>query len=126
MATSTKQSAAVTTSTPEVNAAALEQQIAALLETKAVSAGSTNLAQVFEEMARANGNVVTFDQAKAISPKSPSDLAYYFRKALGKCVTQRGKDGKTCWIVQKGGYPSEVKAEVERLRAQLATAPTTK
>ena len=121
----TTQKSSPTTATT-LDAASIETQLAALLDTKAVSAGSKNLAQVFEELARANGNVVTFEQAKAVSPKSPSDLAYYFRTALGKVVTQRGKDGKTCWIVQKGGYPSEVRAEVERLKAQLATVPTTK
>lgn len=109
------------------DAAALEAQLANLLSTKAVSTGSKSLAKVFEEIARENGNVVTFEQAKAISPKSPSDLAYYFRQAGGKVVTTKGKSGQTSWTVVKLsngqlGYPDAVKAEVDRLKAELANA----
>lgn len=113
------------TTTTTLDAAALEAQLANLLSTKAVSTGSKSLAKVFEEIAKANGNVVTFEQAKAISPKSPSDLAFYFRKAGGKIATSRGKEGGTSWTVIKLsngelGYPENVKKEVERLKAELA------
>jgi len=113
MATTQKQ-----TSTVDV-----EAQIAALLSTKAVSSGSKSLAQVFEQLARENNHIVTFEQAKAASPKSPSDLAFYFRQALGKCMTVKGKDGKTYWEVQKlsngkMGHPAEVKALLSELQTK--------
>jgi hypothetical protein len=115
MSTSTSKSA-VTPSATE-----LEQQIAALLDKKAVSTGSKNLAAEFEKIARANGGVVTYAQAKAIVPKSPSDLSFYFRQAGGKCVTTRNKAGQSFWtVVRPIGYPGEVKAEVERLTQELS------
>jgi hypothetical protein len=109
---------------PAVN---LEEQLASLLSTKAVSSGSKSLAQVFEQIAREHNHVVTFEQAKAASPKSPSDLAYYFRQAGGKVMTTKGRGSQTSWTVQKLsngqlGYPDAVKAEVDRLKAELAKA----
>lgn len=113
--------------TPSVSASEIEAQLATLLSTKAVSAGSKNYAAMFEKIARENGNVVTFDQAKLIVPKSPSDLAYYFRQAGGKIVSERGKSGGTRWVVVKLasgelGYPAAVKAEIDRLKSALEAA----
>lgn len=102
----------------------IQQQIAALLDKKAVSTGTKNYAQVFEKIARENGNVVTFAQAKAVFPNSPSDLAFHFRQAGGKIASTRGKAGTTIWTVVKLangelGYPENVRKEVERLKAEL-------
>lgn len=103
----------------------IESQLAELLSTKAVSAGSKNYAKMFEDLAKKNGNVVTFEMAKAVFSKSPSDLAFYFRQAGGKIVSQRGKAGTTTWTVVKLangelGYPEAVRKEVERLKTELA------
>lgn len=72
----------------------MEAMLANLLSTKAVSSSSKNYAAMFEKLARENGNVVTFDQARAIVPRSPSDLAYYLRQAGGKIISERGKSGR--------------------------------
>ena len=95
------------------------------MSTKAVSKGSVNLAAEFERIAKANNHIVTFAQAKEICPKAPSDACFYFRQALGKAITVRGKDGKTQWEGMKlsngkFGYPAEVKALITELQA-LAT-----
>jgi hypothetical protein len=92
MATTQKQSAPSAASAIELENALA---IANLLSTKAVSSGSKFLAQVFEQIAREHNHVVTFEQAKAASPKSPSDLAYYFRQAGGKVMTTKGRSGQT-------------------------------
>jgi hypothetical protein len=111
------------TSSPEQ----IEQQIATLLDKKAVSTGSKNYAQIFEKIARENGHIVTFAQAKAVFPNSPSDLAFHFRQAGGKIASTRGKAGTTIWTVVKLangelGYPENVRKEVERLKMELANA----
>ena len=117
-----------TTPAPAAPVVSVEEQIAQLLSTKAVSSGSKNVALEFEKVAKANNHVVTFAQAKEISPKSPSDAAFYFRQALGKVTTSKQKDGKTCWIVMKlpngkMGYPNETKALLAELKAQQAPKP---
>jgi hypothetical protein len=111
------------TSSPEQ----IEQQIATLLDKKAVSTGSKNYAQIFEKIARENGHIVTFAQAKAVFPNSPSDLAFHFRQAGGKIASTRGKAGTTIWTVVKLangelGYPENVRKEVEGLKMELANA----
>lgn len=119
MPTATQKSSSTTPTSEQI-----EQQIAALLDKKAVSTGSKNYAAVFEKIARENGNVVTFAQAKAVFPNSPSDLAFHFRQAGGKIASTRGKAGTTIWTVVKLangelGYPEAVRKEVERLKMEL-------
>jgi hypothetical protein len=110
--------AAVPSTTTNV-AAELEQ----LLSTKAVSSGSKNLAAEFERIARPNGHVVTYQQAAAILTKAPSDLAFAFRAAMGKCLTIKGKQQSTVWQVMKlsnGEYahPAATKTLIAQLQAQ--------
>ena len=104
-----------------------EQLLAALLNTRANSAGTNGatMAAAFERIAKANGNVVTFAQAQEVNAKYPSDLAYHFRQAGGKCVTIKGRNASSAWTVQKLpngklGYIAEVRAMIAELKAQLA------
>ena len=90
------------------------------------------MALAFEKIAKANGNVVTFDQASTVNAKYPSDLAYYFRQAGGKCITSKARNGNTFWTVQvlangKHAYPDAVAeriAELSKASAEKAKAST--
>lgn len=104
-----------------------QELLAALLNTRASSTGTSGyaMAVAFERIAKANGNVVTFDQARAVNAKYPSDLAYYFRQAGGKCVTSKARNGNSAWVVSKlpngsMAYPAEVKALIAEVKARIA------
>ena len=101
--------------------------LAVLLNTRASSTGTSGsaMAAAFERIAKANGNVVTFAQAQAVNAKYPSDLAYYFRQAGGKCVTSKARNGNSAWVVSKlpngsMAYPAEVKALIAEVKARIA------
>ena len=58
------------------------------------------LADEFVRIATANNGVVTLDQAKAINPGAPSDLAYYARLKGIQIETEKKKGGGTTWKVK--------------------------
>lgn len=106
-----------------------------MLQSKRASSAGTSgraMALAFEKIAKANGNVVTFEQAAQVNPKYPSDLAYYFRQAGGKCITSKARNGNTFWTVQvlangQHAYPDAVQARIAELtkgNAEKAKAST--
>jgi hypothetical protein len=104
-------------------APAVTETLEQLLSTKAVSSGKRDIAAEFERVARENGHKVTYSQAKAITPASPSDACFYFRSKLGKATTHRVKGGETFWTIDRlstgeYAYPSAVKQLVEQLQQQ--------
>jgi hypothetical protein len=110
-----------------------EQELAVLQNKRASSAGTSGkvMAAAFERIAKANGGIVTFDQASQINAKYPSDLAYYFRQAGGKCLTSKARNGQTFWTVQTlpsgvAAYPDAVAARIAELTAKAKPAPTSK
>lgn len=101
-----------------------EAELAALLNKRASSTGTSGsaMAMAFERIAKANGNVVTFDQASGVNAKYPSDLAYYFRQAGGKCVTHKARNGQSYWVVslmfdgKSLAYPEVVRERIKALQ----------
>ena len=104
-----------------------ETLLAVLLNKRASSTGTSGsaMAQAFERIAKANGGVVTFDAASGVNAKYPSDLAFYFRQAGGKCVTSKARNGNSFWTVNKlpngkFAYIAEVRELIAETQAKIA------
>lgn len=104
-----------------------QDELAILSNKRASSAGNSGsvMAAAFERIAKANGGVVSFEQAQAVNAKYPSDLAYYFRQFGGKCITSKARNGNSYWTVQtlsngKPAYPAAVAERMRELQAEVA------